>query len=86
MASPDPVALTWWPCMWRWADPMTVPYLKACREHGVGETNLEDIDILGERLSEVQIPDFVFFRMDGIVAAYVPLAGPLRKRLSPVRW
>ncbi len=41
-------------------DPMRVPYLAAARERGSGETRLENIEILGERLDSVQVHDFQF--------------------------
>lgn len=84
MASPDPVALDVVAMHVAMADPMTVPYLKACRKHGVGETNLENIDILGERLREVQIADFLMPERPGSSPLTFRWAGPLRKELSPI--
>jgi len=84
MASPDPVALDVVAMHVAMADPMTAPYLRACREHGVGETRLEKIEILGERLQDVQVKDFLMPVGTETSPLTFRWAGPLRKGLSPV--
>ena len=84
MASPDPVALDVVAMHVAMADPMTVPYLKSCRKYGVGETRLENMDILGQRLQDVQMQDFLMPARTGSSLLTFRWAGPLRRELSPI--
>lgn len=58
IASTDPVALDAVACFAAGLDPMSVPMLRLADEQGVGIADGGSIDILGEDVESVRIPDF----------------------------
>lgn len=59
MASSDAVALDAAACMVAGFDPMSVPMLRLAHEQGVGVANPSEIEVVGERIGDVLIPDFL---------------------------
>jgi uncharacterized protein (DUF362 family)/Pyruvate/2-oxoacid:ferredoxin oxidoreductase delta subunit len=58
LASTDAVALDIVALHLARVDPMLVPYLRAARELGVGQTRLQDIDVAGDPLETLAVDDF----------------------------
>jgi len=59
LASADPVALDAAVCMAAGLDPMSVPTLRLATEQGIGTANPSEIEILGVRIEDARIPDFI---------------------------
>jgi uncharacterized protein (DUF362 family)/Pyruvate/2-oxoacid:ferredoxin oxidoreductase delta subunit len=59
MASSDPVALDAAACLVAGFDPMSVPMLRIAHEQGVGIADSSQIEIVGERIGDVLIQDFL---------------------------
>lgn len=58
LASVDPVALDVVACYVVGIDPLMVPATRLAREQGVGAGNLAQIQVLGEPLDKMRVPDF----------------------------
>ena len=58
LASTDAVALDVVALELAGVDPMKVPYLRRAREAGIGETHLENIEIVGEPVESLRVEDF----------------------------
>ena len=58
LVSTDPVAVDTVSLVLAKVDPMRVPYLKAARELGIGQTRLDEIEVLGDPVEELAVDDF----------------------------
>lgn len=58
LASTDAVALDTVAMHLAKADPMRVPYLAEARKLGIGETRLENIEVVGEPIKSLEVDDF----------------------------
>ncbi len=60
MASTEPIALDRAACEVLKANPEDMPTLKRAKEHGLGTTDIDKIELLGDATSELEVTDFEF--------------------------